>query len=82
MNGVKAFLLSLLPDKPVKALLFVTGGALLGFGYYYFIGCRTGSCPITGSPYISTIYGAFIGLLWAIPSKKKEEKNSNNDNKG
>ena len=27
--------------------LFTLGGALLGLGYYAFVGCSTGSCAIT-----------------------------------
>ena len=40
-------------------------GALLGFLYQHFIGCRTGSCPLTSNPFISTLYGAVVGLLVA-----------------
>ena len=46
-------------------------GGILGFAYYYFIGCRTGTCPITSSPWISTFYGGLIGLIIAWPSKKE-----------
>ena len=45
--------------------LFVIGGALAGFLYSHFIGCRTGACPLTSNPYISTLYGAAVGLLMA-----------------
>ncbi|MBN2602230.1 MAG: YtxH domain-containing protein [Candidatus Marinimicrobia bacterium] len=38
-------------------------GGLLGFAYYKFIGCRTGSCPITSNPYISIIWGALLGFV-------------------
>ena len=41
---------------------FVILGALLGFAYYYFIGCASGTCPITSNPYISTGYGSLLGL--------------------
>lgn len=67
----------------LKRILPVAAGAGLGFAYYYFIGCRTGSCPISSNPYISTIYGAFVGLVLALPSKKKNElQNDSSDNQG
>jgi hypothetical protein len=50
----------------VKLALGVVVGGALGFAYYYFIGCRTGTCPITGSPIISTAYGSLIGGLLAF----------------
>ena len=47
----------------LKIIIGVAVGALLGFLYNRFIGCTTGACPIQKNPYISTIYGALIGLL-------------------
>ena len=44
-------------------LASVVGGGVLGFAYYKLVGCRTGTCPITSSPYISTLYGALLGYL-------------------
>ncbi|MBT3299506.1 MAG: hypothetical protein HN657_07275 [Candidatus Marinimicrobia bacterium] len=46
-------------------------GASLGFAYYYFIGCNTGTCAITGNPIISTSYGALMGFVWMWPVKKR-----------
>lgn len=46
-----------------RLVLFVLIGAIVGFLVYRFIGCRTGTCAITSNPYISTIYGAVVGLL-------------------
>ncbi|MCK6620928.1 MAG: hypothetical protein HUU32_06205 [Calditrichaceae bacterium] len=57
-----------------KPALFGLAGALLGFGYYYFIGCNTGTCPITSSPYISTAYGAVMGVLLGAGGKSGAEK--------
>lgn len=47
----------------MKLVLFVLGGAVAGFLYYRLVGCRSGACPITSSPIISTLYGAMVGLL-------------------
>ncbi len=49
-------------------------GATGGFLYYYFIGCSSGSCPITSNPYISIIWGAVMGYLISDIFKKKETK--------
>ena len=61
----------------IKRVLPIFLGGILGFAYYYFIGCNSGSCAITSSPYISTMYGAFLGFIFAIPSKKNEKTKNN-----
>jgi len=38
-------------------------GGLIGFAFYYFIGCRSGSCPLASNPYLSTFWGALLGLI-------------------
>ncbi len=66
----------------IKRVLPVLLGGAIGYAYYYFIGCKSGSCAITSNPYISVIYGASIGVIYALPSskKKKEESNEHEDN--
>ncbi len=54
-------------------------GALAGYAYYHFIGCRSGACPITSNPWISTGYGAIFGLVLAMGSRKKTEKSKQGD---
>ncbi len=49
----------------LRTVLFVVGGALVGLLYYRLVGCRSGACPITGNPYIATLYGAVLGFLLA-----------------
>ncbi|NTV52493.1 MAG: YtxH domain-containing protein [Candidatus Firestonebacteria bacterium] len=51
----------------MKIVLGGVIGAALGFGYYRFIGCASGSCPITSNPFISTLYGALMGVMLALP---------------
>lgn len=49
-------------------------GALAGYLYYQFIGCSSGSCPITSNPVNSTLYGLIMGgLLVNMFQKTKTE---------
>jgi xanthine/uracil permease len=57
--------------KIIGVIVGMTGGYL----YYYFIGCNSGTCPITSNPYISIIYGGVMGYLVFDLFKKKEVKN-------
>ena len=45
-----------------RALPVILGGAG-GFLYYRIVGCKTGACPLTSNPWISTLYGALIGFM-------------------
>lgn len=38
-------------------------GALAGYGYYYYVGCASGTCAITSKPLNTTLYGALMGGL-------------------
>ena len=49
----------------VRLAVGVLVGGLLGYGIYRFIGCSSGTCPITSNPWISTIYGMDMGALLA-----------------
>lgn len=49
----------------VRLIIGVIVGGLLGYGVYRWIGCSTGSCPITANPWVSTILGMIIGALMA-----------------
>lgn len=47
----------------IKLIIGICAGGALGFGYYKFVGCSSGTCPLTSNPYISSIYGAILGGL-------------------
>ena len=68
-------------NKYLKILLGTVIGGGLGFAYYYFIGCTSGSCPLTSNWHITTLYGASVGLAMTFPSKKKKALNNNAENK-
>lgn len=46
-----------------KPFLGIILGGTAGFLYYYFVGCASGTCPITSNPYISVIWGGFFGFF-------------------
>jgi len=52
----------------LRRVLPIVVGGLLGYAYYYFIGCNNG-CAIQSNPYASTIYGAAIGGIISFPSR-------------
>jgi len=49
-------------------------GGIAGFSYYHFVGCASGTCPITSNPYLTVLYGALLGYLLFDMFKKKEKK--------
>ncbi|MDL5047004.1 DUF6132 family protein [Oscillatoria amoena NRMC-F 0135] len=51
-------------------------GAGAGWLYWNQIGCATGTCTITSTPFNSTVYGALVGWLLFSSFKKEPEKNS------
>jgi len=54
-----------------RLLIGVVLGAFGGFSYYYFIGCSSGSCPITSNPYLMTVWGIFFGGVLFFKQKKE-----------
>ena len=60
--------------RRLSAFFLIIGG-LCGFLYWRFIGCSTGTCPITSHWYASTLYGLLLGWLIGdlIASFKKKK---------
>ncbi|RMF58411.1 MAG: hypothetical protein D6748_08765 [Calditrichaeota bacterium] len=65
-----------------RVALFGAIGGLLGFGYYYFIGCNSGTCPITSNPYISTIYGFVMGAVLGWGGKQNSQNTQQENERG
>jgi xanthine/uracil permease len=63
-----------------KRHLITVIGVLVGLaaGYLYWlkVGCLSGSCPITSSPFNSSIYGAMMGgLFFNMFQKDNKQQN-------
>lgn len=64
----------LLSYRWLRRIFPVVLGMIGGYAYYAFIGCVSGSCPITSNPWLSTMYGGIIGALF-IPTISKTSAN-------
>lgn len=64
-------------DYIIKYWLVALGiavGAIGGYMYWLFVGCNSGTCPITSSPINSSLWGATMGgLLFSYFKKTKKE---------
>jgi hypothetical protein len=46
-----------------KPALGVIIGGILGYLYYHFVGCSSGTCAITGNPVSSILFGGAMGFF-------------------
>jgi hypothetical protein len=50
-------------------------GAIVGYAYYHYVGCASGTCAITSKPINSTLYGSLMGgLLFNLFVKENKNK--------
>ena len=57
------------------SILGILLGGILGYAYYHFIGCTSGTCAITSKPLNSTFYGMLMGyLLFSMFEKTKKHE--------
>jgi len=71
--------------KHLVIIIFSVAGAIGGFLYWRFVGCKTGTCPIKSVWYLSTLWGTAFGYLIGsigndLVKKFREKKNEANDN--
>ncbi|MCD8528834.1 MAG: DUF6132 family protein [Chitinophagales bacterium] len=63
MNFIFALIVKQILSKYKFTFIAIIVGAVLGYVYYAKVGCVSGTCMITSSPYISTAYGGMTGLF-------------------
>ena len=61
-----------------KKIFPIVLGSALGYAYWYFIGCASGSCPITSHWYTTVAYGGIAGATFLIPAKTKDKPSTEN----
>jgi len=61
----------------LKSIIGMLVGVVGGYIYYIEIGCKSGSCPITSNPWMTTLWGLLMGYLIG-DLFNKEVKNSDN----
>jgi len=61
--------------KHKLTIIGIALGAIGGYLYYHYIGCMSGTCPITSRPLNSTLYGAMMGGLLLNTFKKEKKDN-------
>ena len=57
-----------------RTVIGIVLGGMAGFLYYYFVGCASGTCPITSHPLSSVIVGGIMGYLVTGIFEKKKNK--------
>ncbi len=61
-------------------LIGVALGMSGGYLYYHYIGCSSGSCPLTSNPWMSMLWGALMGYLLGDTFLSKTKKSKQNEN--
>ncbi|MEE9502556.1 MAG: DUF6132 family protein [Candidatus Aminicenantaceae bacterium] len=49
----------------IQIVIGAVFGGVIGFLFYRFVGCKSGTCMIASNPYLSTMYWAVLGGLLA-----------------
>jgi hypothetical protein len=64
----------ILSHRFFRLALGVAAGGIAGLLYWKFVGCHSGSCPLTSNPYKTVILFSFMGGL--LTHRKKTEQDA------
>jgi uncharacterized membrane protein YeaQ/YmgE (transglycosylase-associated protein family) len=65
-----------------RTLLVALIGAAVGGAYAHFVGCRTGSCPLTSNVWTASLYGAVVGAVLGWPNRRQASQRGAADDAG
>ncbi len=60
----------------IQAIIGIVIGISAGYLYYFKVGCTSGTCPLTSSPWMSMLMGGIIGYLVGDMFTKKIKKDT------
>ena len=63
----------------LRAIALPLVGSAGGWLYYRYVGCATGTCAITSSPWLSTGFGCVLGSLLYTVLRPSRGKGRNGD---
>ena len=63
----------------LRAIALPLVGSAGGWLYYRYVGCATGTCAITSSPWLSTGFGCDLGSLQYTVLRPSRSKGRNGD---
>lgn len=71
LGGSPGRLRRLFSGPHLRTLVGAVLGASLAGAYAWFIGCKTGTCPLTSSVWTAALYGTFVGAVAGWPARAK-----------
>ena len=63
----------------LRAIVLPLVGSAGGWLYYRYVGCATGTCAVTSSPWLSTGFGCVLGSLLYTVLRPGRGKGRNSD---
>ncbi len=57
----------------VRTLAVAVAGASAAAAYAHFVGCRTGTCPLTSNVWTASLYGGAVGALLGWPARGRND---------
>lgn len=70
---ISSFWKSLVKHRLIRLGMGALAGAVLGLLYWKFVGCHSGTCPLTSSPIKTVILFSFMGGLFARNKQAEED---------